>query len=430
MGDLTQPYLRHQKKQQLKHKKVMNSKLKITLVACLTLISSFAVNAQDEALIYGKLTTIDGDSYTGQIRWGKEEAIWTDIFNGTKEENENYRYLSRDQRNDMRDDRRRGNRWNGWNINWGNNDYETTHEFQARFGDIAKLEIERRSEVKLTLRNGESMFIENGSNDFDTEIHIMDTELGKTSFRWSRIESVEFMETPKNLREKMGDALYGTVAFYGGEYTGFIQWDHDERLSEDILDGDTRDGDVKIEFGKLASIERDRGGSNIVTKSGREMYLRGSNDVNSGNRGIIVTTDFGRVDIPWNEFKKVTFSDAPSGAIAYSTFSDMKKLSGTVTTTDGKTLSGDIIYDLDETYTFEMLQGKDDDVEYIISMGNIKSISPKNYDYSTVVLKNGTELLLGDARDVNEDNDGVLVFTGSGDPEYIRWEDIKNITFN
>ena len=408
----------------------MNSKLKITLVACLTLIGSFAVNAQDEALIYGKLTTIDGDSYTGQIRWGKEEAIWTDIFNGTKEENENYRYLSRDQRNDMKEDRRRGNRWNGWNISWGNNDYETTHEFQARFGDIAKLEIERRSEVKLTLRNGESMFIENGSNDFDTEIHIMDTELGKTSFRWSRIESVEFMETPKNLREKMGDALYGAVAFYGGEYNGFIQWDHDERLSEDILDGDTRDGDVKIEFGNLASIERGRGGSNIVTKSGREMYLRGSNDVNSGNRGIIVTTDFGRVDIPWNEFKKVTFSDAPSGAIAYSTFSDMKKLSGTVTTTDGKTLSGNIIYDLDETYTFEMLQGKDDDVEYIISMGNIKSISPKNYDYSTVVLKNGTELLLGDARDVNEDNDGVLVFTGSGDPEYIRWEDIKNITFN
>jgi len=408
----------------------MNSKLKITLVACLTLISSFALNAQDEALIYGKLTTIDGDSYTGQIRWGKEEAIWTDIFNGTKEENENYRFLSREERNDMREDRRRGNRWNGWNISWGNNDYETTHEFQARFGDIAKLEIERRSEVKLTLRNGESMFIENGSNDFDTEIHIMDTELGKTSFRWSRIEMVEFMETPKNLSEKMGDALYGTVAFYGGEYTGFIQWDHDERLSEDILDGDTRDGDVKIEFGKLASIERDRGGSNIVTKSGREMYLRGSNDVNSGNRGIIVTTDFGRVDIPWNEFKKVTFKDAPKGAIAYSNFSKMDKLSGTVTTTDGKTLSGKIIYDLDETYTFEMLQGKDDDVEYIISMGNIKSISPKNYDYSTVVLKNGTELLLGDARDVNEDNDGVLVFTGGGDPEYIRWEDIKTITFN
>ncbi|MDB4538421.1 hypothetical protein N9223_00680 [bacterium] len=294
--------------------------------------------AQKSVSMYGKVTTVSGDKYTGAIRWGtdnsqKAEVFWVGLFNGTKTSNDFLRFL-------------------------------TKSEVQELSG------------------------------------------------------------------KEEGDALYGTVAFYGGEYTGFIQWDHDERLSEDILDGDTRGGDVKIEFGKLSSIERDRGGSNIVTKSGREMYLRGSNDVNSGNRGIIVTTDFGRVDIPWNEFKKVTFSDAPSRAIAYSTFSDMKTLSGTVTTTNGKTLSGNIIYDLDETYTFEMLQGKDDDVEYIISMGNIKSISPKNYDSSTVVLKNGTELLLGDARDVNEDNDGVLVFTGGGDPEYIRWEDIQNITFN
>jgi len=71
---------------------------------------------------------------------------------------------------------------------------------------------------------------------------------------------------------EMGDALYGTVDFYGGELTGVIQWDHDERLSTDVLDGDTRDGDVSIEFGNLASIERDGSGSNVVTKSGREMF--------------------------------------------------------------------------------------------------------------------------------------------------------------
>ena len=241
---------------------------------------------------------------------------------------------------------------------------------------------------------------------------------------------VEFMDTPSNLNDKMGDPLYGTVEFYGGEYTGFIQWDHDERLSEDILDGDNRDGDVKIEFGKLASIERERGGSNIVTKSGREMYLRGSNDVNGENRGIIVTTDFGRVDIPWREFKKVTFKDAPANFKSYKDFANVKKLSGTVTTKNGETLSGEIIYDLDEEYSFEMLQGNDDDVKYIIPMESVKSIAPKNYDYSQVVLKNGTELLIGDARDVNEENDGLLVFAGGGDPEFILWEDIKSITFN
>lgn len=407
----------------------MNSKLKTTLIAALTLISSVSMNAQDAALIYGKVTTIDGDTYTGQIRWGKEEAYWTDLFNGNKEENENYRYLSRDDRDKLRDSHRDRNRWNNWNWN-SRNSYETTHEFQARFGDLTRIEITRRSEVKVTLRNGEEYYIENGSNDFGTDIHVMDAELGKTTFKWSRVEMVEFMDTPNNLADKLGDPLYGTVESYGGEFTGFIQWDHDERLSEDILDGDTRDGDMKIEFGKLASIERERGGSNVVTKSGRELYLRGSNDVNSENRGIIVTTDYGRVDIPWREFKKVTFKDAPNNYKKYSDFANMKKLSGTVTTSDGETLSGEIIFDLDEEYSFEMLQGKDDDIDYIIPMESVKSITPKNYDYSEVVLKNGTELLIGDARDVSEDNDGVLVFVGSGDPKYVLWEDVKSITFN
>ena len=292
------------------------------------------------------------------------------------------------------------------------------------------LEIDKRDEVKLTMRNGETFYIKDGSNDFGAEVHVMDAELGKSTFRWSRIESVEFMETPNRLDDKMGNPLYGTIEFYGGEYTGFIQWDHDERLSTDILDGDTRDGDMKIEFGKLASIERDKGGSNVVTQSGRELYLRGSNDVNSGNRGIIVTTDFGRVDIPWREFKKVTFKDAPNSFKKYSDFSGMSEISGTVVTIDGESLSGKIIYDLDEEYSFEMLQGNDDDVEYIIPFESVKTITPKNYDYSLVELKNGTTLTIGEARDVSEDNAGVLVFKGGADPTFVLWEDIKEIKLN
>ena len=104
---------------------------------------------------------------------------------------------------------------------------------------------------------------------------------------------------------------------------------------------------------------------------------------------------------------------------------------GTVTTTDGETLSGQIIYDLDEEYTFEMLQGKDDDVEYIIPMASIKKIVPRNYDNSNIILRNGTEIMLSESRDVTEDNDGVLVFNnGKSDPTYVRWDDIKEITFN
>ena len=406
----------------------MNSKLKTAIFSICLMAISILTQAQDQALIYGKVTTIDGDSYEGQLRWGKEEAFWTDLFNGNKEENENYRYLTREDRNQLKDKQRRGTRWgNSW-VSWNsNNSWETTHEFQARFGDIKMLEIDRRSEVRLTMRNGETFYVQDGSNDFGAEIHVMDAELGKSSFRWSRIESVEFMNTPTQLMDKMGEPLYGTVEFYGGEYTGFIQWDHDERLSTDILDGDTRDGDMKIEFGKLASIERERGGSNVVTASGRELYLRGSNDVNSENRGIIVTTDFGRVDIPWREFKRVTFQDAPSNYKKYADFADLKEISGTVVTTNGEELKGKIIYDLDEEYTFEMLQGEDDNVKYIIPFESVRVITPKNYDFSNIELKNGETITIGDARDVNEQNAGVLVFVGSGDPEYILWENIKEI---
>ena len=166
---------------------------KLVLLAIFT-FTTFQVQAQDEGFIYGKVTTIDGESYTGHIRWGKEETYWTDLFNGNKEDNENYRYLSRSERDDLRDRGRRD-----WNWNWNSRrDYEVTHEFQARFGDIAKLEISRRSEVELTLRNGERMFIEDGSNDFGTDITVMDDELGKMKFKWSRVETVEFMDTPKN----------------------------------------------------------------------------------------------------------------------------------------------------------------------------------------------------------------------------------------
>lgn len=406
---------------------------KITMIALLILGMAFNTNAQDDGFIYGKVTTIDGESFTGQIRWGKEEAYWADQFNGTKEDNEASKYLSRDDRDRLRDrDRDDRRRISGINWNWSSSrSYDVTHEFRCRFGDIAKLEINRRSEVELTLRDGEKIYVKDGSNDFGNEVVIMDQELGKMSFRWSRIDIIEFMDTPKSLGSKLGEPLYGTVTVYGGEFTGFIQWDHDERISTDILDGQSRDGNLDVEFGNIKSIERDRSGSAVVTKSGRELYLRGSNDVNSGNRGIIVNTDFGRVDIPWREFKKVEFSAAPNSGNSYSTFANPKKITGTVTTTNGETLTGTLIYDLDEEYDFEMIQGSDDDIEYFIPVKYISKIVPKNYDNSTIFLKNGTEIMLGDSRDVSEDNDGVIVLIGNGnDSKYVFWDDIKEITFN
>ncbi|MFT7381364.1 MAG: hypothetical protein ACI9Z3_001248, partial [Roseivirga sp.] len=245
---------------------------KSAIILAFLALTNLNVKAQDEGFIYGKITTIDGNSYTGQMRWGdRGEAFWTDHFNGTKEDNENYRYLSREDRNEIRERQRDNRGWSYFNISWGRDDWETTHEFRTEFGNISKIDIGRRSEVELTLRNGDRIMVKDGSDDFGTTITIMDQELGKTKLNWSRIESIEFMNTPSKIANGIGDPLYGTVTYYGGKITGWIQWDHDERYSTNVLDGDTRDGDMKIEFGNIKSIEKDGSGSNVVTTSGREI---------------------------------------------------------------------------------------------------------------------------------------------------------------
>ncbi|MEL6560854.1 MAG: hypothetical protein AAFQ94_21850 [Bacteroidota bacterium] len=397
------------------------------------------INAQDSGFIYGTVTTIDNKTYTGAIRWGKEEVFWTDMFNASKEENENLRHLTRAEREDLDEKRYRENhkyvergivRW--VSNSWSKDRYEHTHEFSVQFGEIKKIEITGRSRVYLTLQNGERIEARGeGYNDVGSSIKVLDQEIGEIKLSWSKIDVIEFESTPNSLSEKFGEPLYGTVQTYAGTFEGYVQWDHDERVSTDKLDGDTSDGDVSIRFGKIKSIENEGNRSTIVLNSGREMTLRGSNDVNSENRGIIVTSkQFGRVDIPWREFRRVTFGTAKEKLPAFNDFSNSKKIKGSVKTVDGNTFSGTIVYDLDEEFTMEVLQGKDEDIEYIIPFSKIKSISPKNYDYSNVKLTDGTSLTLGESQDVSDKNSGVLVFEGSKDPLYIPWEKIDTVNFN
>jgi hypothetical protein len=43
-----------------------------------------------QGFLYGRITTVDGATYEGRLRWGKkgdQEAFWGDYFNGFKPEN-------------------------------------------------------------------------------------------------------------------------------------------------------------------------------------------------------------------------------------------------------------------------------------------------------------------------------------------------------
>jgi hypothetical protein len=159
----------------------------------------------------------------------------------------------------------------------------------------------------------------------------------------------------------------------------------------------------------------------------------GSNDVNDENRGITVTTaGIGALTIPWTDFVRVDFEKQPDlSAFYYNTFDDPIGITGTVRIIDNQNVTGSIIFDLDEAWEIEMLEGDDDEIQYKIPFRNIKKIIPKNYNYSIIELKNGESLLLGDRRDVSEDNDGILVFKpGNEDPIYISWKRIDEIILN
>jgi hypothetical protein len=377
--------------------------------------------ASDEGYIYGRVQTRDGDVYQGQLRWGTEEAFWDDIFNANKFENENLQYVDR---KDLR--RVRSHHSSGWDL-LGFGDSDLTHVFAIRFGDLKRLEVRGGDDVIAEFRNGEEMRLRGGSNDIGARITVVDPKLGKHELKWDRIRTIEFMNTPATLTRKLGDPIYGTVTCGRYDFTGRIQWDNDETLTSDMLDGDTNDGDVSLEFGDIASIRKHRNGALVKLKGGDELYLTGSNDVNHENRGVdVVVPGVGTVKIGWNDFDELKLAPAPGSGSSYADYGRGSDLSGEVETPEGR-LSGRIIFDLDESRDFELLQGKSGDTEYLIPFRDIARIKPLGNRRSEVQLRMGLTVDLEESEDVTRKNDGLLVFTGDRKPKYVAWHDVSNL---
>lgn len=389
------------------------------------------LNAQDvQGYLYGKVTTIDRKVYQGRLRWGSEEAFWHNYFNAAKTGDDKHQEFR--ERSGKKDFDWENFDWDFKSI-WADN-FSSGHQFVCQFGDIKSIENVRRSYVDLTLKNGVMYHLNGqGYNDIGAEIQVFDDELGRIDIDWDRIDKVEFMATPKNLNIRESAPLFGKVeTLRKGTFVGYIQWDHDERVGDDKLDGDIDGDDVSFAFNQIRSIARYRNGSQVELKSGRKLFLTGSNDVNSENRGIIVDVPgMGRVDIPWKYFEQVTFENPIQSGPAYNTYSSPKGLYGKVITLRNDEIKGKIIFDLDEEWELETLDAKDDDVEYVVTLRHVKRIIPRNYAYSQVELRNGEMLLLGDGRDVDSHNDGLLIFGSREDKgRYVKWEDIAEIVFD
>lgn len=399
----------------------MSTRVAIAVAALLVLAGP--AFASDVGYIYGRVETETGSKYKGQIRWGTEEAFWDDIFNATKAENENLADLDPQVLDEIRE-----RHWNGWDL-LGVGGGELTHLFAIRFGDLKRLEVRRHENVVAEFRNGEEIMLRGGSNDVGAKITVMDPQQGRHEIPWNRIRTVEFLDTPAALEDKLGEPIYGTVKSGRYDFTGRIQWDNDETLTSDKLDGRTSDGKASLEFGDIASIRKHRSGVQVVLESGEELYLTGTNDVNSENRGVVVIVPrLGSVKIGWDDFDAVTFSRAPSSGRSYAEYAKGRPLVGTVMTGNGK-WDGQIVFDLDESRDFELLHGKNGVTEYLIPFREIASIKPDGSRRSIVRLRMGLTIELEESQDVTRDNDGLLVFAGGQKPRYIEWRDVDEIRF-
>jgi hypothetical protein len=379
--------------------------------------------ADPAGFLYGTIETDGGQKYTGLLRWGTEESFWDDLFNSVKKDPP---YLEKYHRDDRR---RRDVRVLGFSFGYAWDDDE--RQLVARFGDVREIEPLRGEMVRLTMKDGTTVEIDGGSNDIGTEVFVHEDAVGDMGIEWHRIERITFAATPSSVRPP-ARRLYGVATTHGGTFEGHVQWDKDECRSTDKLNGESVDGDVAIEMGKIKTIERaGKNASHVVLQDGREFELRGTNDVDSSIRGILIEDPrYGRVEISWDAFEKLDLKSVEASGRGYGEFPAGRALRGTVTSDDGAKSTGRIVFDLDEQWSWEMLDGQRDGVEYHIPFGLIRSIEPQRGNASKIVLRAGGELVLEDGQDVSDDNDGVVILGTKDQETHVDWDDVRRIDFD
>lgn len=396
----------------------------LTLLLASTLVGTVPAEAGEaDGFLYGRILTTAGDSYEGLLRWGTEESFWDDLFQSAKQELPAFDHVPKSDRKE-----RKGRiEMFGFKMEW-NDDKGGSRQFATRFGDIEKIVVTGKEDAIVYMKGGSKYEVSGYANDVGNAITVWDGSVGKIDLHWRRIDTIEFRPTPSSV-EPVGTRVHGTIETDAGKFAGFIQWDKQECLSTDTLKGESRDGDLEIEFGKIRSIERIGGHSRVELLDGRTFDLDGSRDFDDSNRGILVEDErYGKVEVNWDGFDKVVFDQSTGSGLGYSAYRGGGPIEATVYS-GREGMRGTIFFDLDEHEGWEFLNGSYGDVEFNIPFNLVAEIEPQGSSRCRVRLVNGETLPLSDGQDVSDSNDGILVLVGGSDEnaEYIPWEEVTRI---
>ena len=410
--------------------------MKLIAVLALALMTGLQEAPPDDRL-YGRVYTSGGNEYEGYIRWDRNEGSWADLLDGSKEIPwQNLRQAEDlDEEYGRRRQRTRGIRFLGIRISWDEDEDEITSARSGiRFGHVRTLEVLNRRSALLILKSGEQVEFSGGSTDIGRSLRaliIEDPEEGEIELRWRDLESIDFMEPPSDLPEPSTSRLYGTMQTYSGlEFTGYVAWDTDEIFGSDVLDGEEDGHSRRIPFDRIASIERaGSSAARVILTNGEEMTLRGTNDVNDGNRGVAISDPaLGQVVADWDEFETITFHRPATSVGAYSDFDGGHRLYGVVETDRGREFEGFVRWDNDEEYTWEILNGVDGGLDFDIEFGQVETVRKLGSWGAEVTLRDGRTFELEGSNDVDRDNKGIFVEQEDGSLVLVRWDDFERLT--
>lgn len=386
---------------------------------------------EQQGLLYGRVETVEDQIWEGVLRWGREEAFWDDLFLSQKKSDPRlFTYLTGDEIRNLepgsKDDEIDWSFWGLWKPRYPSGQ----HVFRCRFGDIARLRITGPEQAQLTFRDGSTQAVFGGGST-GKELHIFDEDEVETRVDWDRIKEITFLPTPPFARSDRVRPVYGAVFTPQGAFEGFIHWDDEERLTIDVLEGKNQRGKVSYLFGEIQEIRQLEDSSRITTFDGRTRVLGGSDDFGSGNHDIIVKSlELGHVRIPWDQFRFARFFESPpTFSPGYHDFEEPQRLCATVGLIDGETLSGTIVFDLDERLDLETIEGIKEGIYYHIPIRNIRQMERRNHHVAAITLRNGDQLFLGEEHDLTDANWGLLIWEGDDLPTYVPWREVSTLNF-
>ncbi len=387
-----------------------------------------------EDRIWGVVTTTQGRRHEGFLRWDLNEAAWADVLHGSKAADPELQDRIAETLGEDLAVRGRSVEYLGVRISWERDGEPPMSQSGIPFGHLLWLEVPTEDEpARLGLKSGEELLLSGRSSDLGPGLRafvVEDPRGDRTELGWRDVARVDFRPAPATAAPS-ARRLYGTIEDrWGDRWTGFVSWDLDEALTSDILDGEEDGRDRDVPFADIRQVDRRvEGGARVTLVDGREMVLEGTNDVDDGHRGIHVSDPhLGQIALEWGDVRSVRFA-VPTESAPYHLFDGGTRLRGTVSTEGGETLVGRVIWDADESWTWESLDGSRRGRSFEVEFRHIARIERRSSRGVEVTLRDGRTLDLRDSTDVDESNRGIVIELDDGGLRVLEWDEFESVDF-